>query len=434
MHYEVIILGGGIAGLSTARRLEKQGINSLAILEKNSQLGGKISTLYPNDYVIDEGADSFVVLKPELNQLIDELGIRDELISPKASGFKIRTEDGLITPPQGLNGLVPTNLELLKNSNFFTEQEVEEISQEKDIKLNIGHKDVSLKYFVEHRFGEGMYKKFAAPLFAGIYNTPGENLSMKSCFPHWLQMVEKHGSMTTATLSAPQPPQSGNRSPYVTFKKGMYRWIEILQNQLLDTYIHTSTEITVIHYNPDTQLYTLTTPKQTFTCRELISTLQINQLLKLLQPHTQKHTYLEPLFPYSSSVIYTFVFDTHQLNQPLEGTGFVSIENLNKPMRSATYTSNKWDYRCPEDETMVRVFSYPDVPVADVWTDFATLHNISGNYKQHWQHAWYNSQPQYVVGLPHSLETLHKFLSDNYPNLTLNSVHTHKPGVPDCLC
>ena len=44
-HYKIIILGGGIAGLNTAYKLQNK-YDSIALIEKNDRLGGRIYTYY----------------------------------------------------------------------------------------------------------------------------------------------------------------------------------------------------------------------------------------------------------------------------------------------------------------------------------------------------------------------------------------------------
>ena len=69
----VVIIGGGIAGLSAAWYLQQQGIN-YTIVEKGGQWGGKIrtETLETNEgrFVVEVGPDSFISQKPWAKQQI----------------------------------------------------------------------------------------------------------------------------------------------------------------------------------------------------------------------------------------------------------------------------------------------------------------------------------------------------------------------------
>jgi len=71
----VIIVGGGLSGLSIAYLLSKQGIES-TILEASSRLGGRIQTIKgPANTPLELGATWFSDLHPNIIALLEELGI-----------------------------------------------------------------------------------------------------------------------------------------------------------------------------------------------------------------------------------------------------------------------------------------------------------------------------------------------------------------------
>jgi monoamine oxidase len=73
MKREVIIIGGGLAGLTGAFKLQKQGLKPL-IIESNNRLGGRIYTKSMNGEQFELGA-TWVFEDPNLKQLIKELGL-----------------------------------------------------------------------------------------------------------------------------------------------------------------------------------------------------------------------------------------------------------------------------------------------------------------------------------------------------------------------
>ena len=73
MKEEVVIIGGGIAGLAAAYSLKKQGLQPL-ILESSSRLGGRIYTKSTNNQSFELGA-TWVFQDVVLKQLINELGL-----------------------------------------------------------------------------------------------------------------------------------------------------------------------------------------------------------------------------------------------------------------------------------------------------------------------------------------------------------------------
>ena len=67
MSKNIIIIGGGIAGLSVAYRLEKLFASdppNITLLEKSGEIGGKIRTSSFLGHQIDEAADAFHAPRP----------------------------------------------------------------------------------------------------------------------------------------------------------------------------------------------------------------------------------------------------------------------------------------------------------------------------------------------------------------------------------
>jgi len=83
LNRKVAIFGGGIAGLSTAYFLKKEGFKPI-IYEKRAEAGGRFATLEYEGVYINKGAMMFAPkLNPHFSSLIDELGVKHELIELK---------------------------------------------------------------------------------------------------------------------------------------------------------------------------------------------------------------------------------------------------------------------------------------------------------------------------------------------------------------
>ncbi|MHB8173193.1 MAG: FAD-dependent oxidoreductase [Nitrospirota bacterium] len=89
LNKKIVIFGAGIAGLSTAYYLKKEGYKPV-VYEKRPEAGGRFATLQYEDVYINKGAMMFA---PELNshftELISELGVSHELIKLKKFALQI---------------------------------------------------------------------------------------------------------------------------------------------------------------------------------------------------------------------------------------------------------------------------------------------------------------------------------------------------------
>jgi len=81
----VVVIGGGITGLTAAyrlRRLAQTQVRPLDVLllEVSDRLGGVIATQQEDDLLMEQGPDCFLSAKPWGTQLCAELGLTDALI------------------------------------------------------------------------------------------------------------------------------------------------------------------------------------------------------------------------------------------------------------------------------------------------------------------------------------------------------------------
>ena len=74
---KVLIIGGGISGLTTAYWLHKSGLD-VTVLEKGDRAGGSIRTVKDNGYLIECGPNSTLDLYKEADDLCDSLGLSEE--------------------------------------------------------------------------------------------------------------------------------------------------------------------------------------------------------------------------------------------------------------------------------------------------------------------------------------------------------------------
>ena len=80
----IAIIGGGISGLATAYAVEQlatsRGLElETVLIEKDTRLGGKISSIREEGYLCEWGPNGFLDNKPMTLELCDRLGIRESL-------------------------------------------------------------------------------------------------------------------------------------------------------------------------------------------------------------------------------------------------------------------------------------------------------------------------------------------------------------------
>jgi oxygen-dependent protoporphyrinogen oxidase len=151
---KVVVVGGGIAGLAAARRLELVApAAETVVVESGGVLGGKLRTEHIDGFVIEAAPDSFLSRKERGVGLVEELGRRDELIGrrPEHHHTFVRRGNDLRPLPEGLSGMIPTNLEALERSELLSPEGKLRFASEPDVPPAAGDADESVASFVSRR-------------------------------------------------------------------------------------------------------------------------------------------------------------------------------------------------------------------------------------------------------------------------------------------
>src|SRR5262249_36636404 len=80
MSVDVLVIGGGIAGLATAYELQRRGV-SFVVLRRTSPASGVILSEEVDGLTIDAGPDALLIQKPDGITLCRQLGLGDRLVS-----------------------------------------------------------------------------------------------------------------------------------------------------------------------------------------------------------------------------------------------------------------------------------------------------------------------------------------------------------------
>ncbi|HET9385185.1 MAG TPA: protoporphyrinogen oxidase, partial [Gemmatimonadales bacterium] len=180
---DVVVIGGGIAGLAAAYELQRLGLH-IRLLEATDRLGGAIITERFDGWVIDGGPDSLLVQKRSAVALCEELGLADRLvptIEPRAA-YVLR--EGRLHPiPEGSFLGFPIRVSALAKSSLITWGGKLRMALEVAVPRRQSGGDESIAAFVRRRFGVEAADYLAEPLLAGIHAGDAERLSMRALFP-----------------------------------------------------------------------------------------------------------------------------------------------------------------------------------------------------------------------------------------------------------
>jgi oxygen-dependent protoporphyrinogen oxidase len=434
----VVVVGGGIAGLAAARRLEALAPDAeITLVERSEHLGGKLRTENVGGFVIEAAPDSFLARKPRGVGLCAELGLAHELVPrrPQNRGSFVRRGRELLPLPEGLTGMIPTNLDALAESTLLSAEGRARFREEPEVPSADGDEDESIGSFVTRRFGREAYEALMEPLVTGIYGGDGDRMSLAATFPQLRALERSSGSVLGGLSSVAEPDE---QPPFLSLRRGMETLVATLVQSLGRTRIETG-RATGIRRTPsgfDVELdgdalaadgVVVATPAATTS--ELVAELDAALAEELAG------------IPYGPSVVVTLAFDSRHL-APLAGYGYVVPRVERTDALACTWSSEKWDGRAPAGAALVRVylgrFGGRDLTEAEddeliaLALDELRLVDVRAVPTLTRVHRWPLGMPQYVLGHPERLDRIDEAVA-RHPGLALAGAAYRGVGIPDCI-
>lgn len=452
--HRIIIVGGGIAGLATAYYLQKQAAATgiplaYTLIESAPQFGGKIVTECLDGFVVEGGPDSFLTQKPWALQLCRELGLSERLLGTNDERRKVYvlTGDRLQALPEGVMLLVPTRLMPFLRSPLISLPGKLRMGLDLVIPPRREDSDESLATFVRRRLGQEALDKIAAPLMGGIYVADAERLSMRSTFPRFIALEQKHGSLIRGMLAQRRRithvSGDGRRpSIFMTLRGGMGELVEKLVSRLEGKLLAGRRVIGLSHRSEGTPPYQVQLDDGT--------TLPADAVV-LATPAYAAADLIGPLNPdlaaslrairYVSTATVSLGYRRPDFTHPLDGFGFVVAKGESRRILACTWTSSKFNARAPADAVLLRAFVGGTQNGHLVDLDDSTMVQMLRDELQQIMgvaaepilarvYRWKRANPQYDVG---HLDRVTAIEGHCNPGLFLAGSAYRGVGVPDCI-
>ncbi len=406
---EVLIVGGGLTGLSAAYELERLGVPYW--LFEPETLGGKVRTVRQDGFLIEEGADCFFTHKPAALELIRELGLESELVEPLQSRFALRLEGRLYPVPRGLIAFGRPDPEEIEAAPFLSE---EGKARAKHPQGGAMPEDLSISAFFGRKLGPEFTQKLVEPLLAGTHAGDPERLSMRALYPQYLETRSPEGS---------RPPVG---PAFLSLQGGMGQLIAAL-TQAIPSERHVRARVRTV----EAGAVTLDSGERLAAKRILIT---------VAAPVAGEMLRLRALggLPMASSAIVTLGYPREIA---VEGTGYLVPPAERRPVTGCTWSSAKWPGRALAGSSLLRVFlgRRGEFDVEHISDE--TLFRLAE--REAWETLgelgtpllkkltrWHRALPQYEVGHGRWLEEV---LAALPTGVALAGTCYRGVGVPDCI-
>ena len=454
---KIVIVGGGITGLSAALQIQKKSPDTaITLLESSDQVGGVLNTIQRDGYLVERAADMFTAKLPWARQLCDEVGYSDLIsVNPEHRQAFLVRNGKLLPVPHGFSLLKPVKLSSMMLSPLLSISGKLRLLGERFVAARKETSDESLESFARRRLGDEVYERIVQPLIGGIYTADPAKLSMQATLPQFPEMERKHGSLIRAAIKDSTESEklaSGARyDQFVAPRQGFRHFIDHLAAQLPTGTIRTGAKTVAVrkkmaadgtHADAAPWEVQLESGEAIATDAVLLAT-PAPKTVALVDHFDEELGSLLGQIPYAGSCVVVMGCRQDQFQHPLNGFGFVVPVVEQRKILASSFSSIKFAGRAPEGRVLVRTFVggaiQPELNELDdgaleqlAKDELGSLAGFHGEPEWVQIVRWPGAMPQYHVGHVEVVEKIDQRCLQ-HPGLELAGSAYKGVGIPFCV-
>lgn len=452
-HKTVVVIGGGITGLTAAyylqRAIDEQELPiDIKLVEASHKLGGKIQTVHKDGFIIERGPDSFLERKKSAAELAKDVGLEEELVNNTVGKSFVLVNDKLHSMPKGAVMGIPTQITPFITTNLFSVQGKMRAAADFIIPRSKVSGDQSLGKFFRRRLGDEVVENLIEPLLSGIYAGDIDQLSLESTFPQFYEVEKKYRSlilgMKNTTPSAPKKTLNPKtQGIFQTLKGGLQSIVCAIEEKLPTSSILKGTRVMKVLRKVDEEGYTVYLNNGKKIEADSVVCTVPHMLLADLFPQYDffgsfKHV------PSTSVATVAMAFDANDVADHMDGTGFVVSRNSDYTITACTWTHKKWPHTTPAGKVLLRsyvgrageetVVDLPDEEIEQiVLDDLKRTMDLQAKPEFTIVTRWKQAMPQYTIGHKERVGKMNKIVSEDLPGVYIAGSSFEGLGIPDCI-
>jgi oxygen-dependent protoporphyrinogen oxidase len=444
---QVLVVGAGISGLSTAYALRRSGISTL-IVEATSRPGGVIQSVQRGGFLLEYGPQSFSG-NASITAMCKDLEILDQrvLADPKAPRY-VLIDGQLENVPMGPGILT---------SSFTGGGTRGAILRDLFGSSRAPEPDESIAGFIRRKFSTTLLDRLVGPFVSGIYAGDPEKLSLRAAFPILYEAESAKGSVIRGAFAvmkqrkATRGDAPREKATLQTFRQGNETLPDALAKKLGD-HLACGVEVTSIQslepgQEPKTPrfLVTLRSPRgeEQVEAERLVlavSPRAAGALLSRLNPAFDSQ--LSPV-EYAAVGVVSLGYRKEQVGHNLAGFGFLVPRSSRLNVLGTVWNSSLFPGRAPEGQALLTSFvggatnptiiqKSPEDLARLVHRELTPLLAIHKDPVFSNVTVWPRALPQYNLGHVARMSTVQKLRAD-FPGLHLVGNYLNGPAIGTCV-
>jgi len=440
----VVVVGGGISGLTTGFWLDKNGVRA-TVLEQEDYPGGTIRTERTEGFLMDLGANSALETTPLIGQLLEETHLKDEqCYANEVSNRRYVLRDGRLSR-------LPMSPPAFIRTKLFSPKAKLRLLAEPFIGRSNNARDESVAQFVIRRLGQEFLDYAINPFVAGVYAGDPERLSVRSAFPKLYGLEEKYGSLIRGFIGGrkerkKQAEISKQSARLFSFKQGMETLPRALARELRDR-VMLKSRVVGLRTEDSGSRYLIDVERGggafTLEAEAVVLAIPAYAAAALIEPLDRQTAQVLKDIDYPPVAVVFTGFKSEKLRHPLDGFGFLVPAKEKRHILGTIWSSTIFPNRAPEGYAALTTFvggaRQPELAGKSddhllnlVLKDLTTILGLEGKPDFVRIVRWSRAIPQYSLGYWKVTQSIDQ-LEAQFPGLYICSNYRGGIAVGDCI-
>jgi oxygen-dependent protoporphyrinogen oxidase len=309
-------------------------------------VGGKLALAELGGLTVDLGAESLLARRPEAVELAREVGLGDDLTTPRPVGARLLAGGVLRPLPAGTLMGVPSSGRSVEG--LLTPAEAAVVDDEPSRPHRPVEADVDVAAFVADRVGRPVVDRVVEPLLGGVYAGSADRLSLRATVPALWDAATAGRSVVETAARAARAGAATQAPVFAGIRGGVGRLPLALADALTAAGAQVRTGATVRRLQRRSDGWRLvvgpTTAEEAVDVDAVVLATPAAATSRLLAPLAPPAATALAGIEYASVGIVTLVLPRSGLPAALTGSGFLVPPVEGRYVKAATFSSAKWGW------------------------------------------------------------------------------------------